>query len=66
MGTVYKLKPEIKAFILEKKKENPCLSSKRYTFIGTSLGLSCSASNLNLKPVNLAIKFMILSGYSLV
>ncbi|MFZ2938615.1 MAG: helix-turn-helix domain-containing protein, partial [Candidatus Omnitrophota bacterium] len=31
MGTVYKLKPEIKAFILEKKKENLALSCRKVT-----------------------------------
>ncbi len=48
MGVVHKLKPEIKAFILEKKKENPGLSCRELVVLAEKeLQIKLSKSSIN-------------------
>lgn len=48
MGVVHKLKPDIKAFILEKKKENPVLSCRNLVLLAEKeLGIKISKSSIN-------------------
>jgi len=48
MGVIHKLKPEIKAFILEKKKESPILSCRNLVLLAEKeLGIKISKSSIN-------------------
>lgn len=48
MGVVYKLKPEIKAFIIEKKKANPLLSCRSLVgLVETQFKIKVSKSSIN-------------------
>lgn len=48
MGVVYKLKPEIKEFIINRKKENPALSCRKFVgLIKEEFSLEMSKSHIN-------------------